>query len=60
MTTKFHDVILSEALARTFRPAYFAGRASAQSKDLRFASEERRFTANHTSLESGTANSETG
>jgi hypothetical protein len=30
-------VILSGALAEFYRPASFAGRASAQSKDLRFS-----------------------
>jgi hypothetical protein len=29
------DVILSAAPAKNFRPAFFAGRAGAQSKDLR-------------------------
>jgi hypothetical protein len=32
---ELEDVILSEAPAKTFRPASFAGRAGAQSKDLR-------------------------
>ena len=35
---ELEDVILSEAPAKTFRPAFFAGRAGAQSKDLRLFS----------------------
>ncbi len=48
-------VVLSAALARLFRPASFAGRASAESKDLRFYPRINPAEANRGSLDSGRA-----